>query len=202
MTEVRSADRPAGVRPGPDELTTASTPDRPGWLPDEATLNRLAGEFFSALPGAGPSPAEPVAATSRTPGGVEHAPRVDVPARSKDIPAVPGDAGGSGAATPLPPPSAPDLPGLAVDDPAAAGYAPGRAVPDVGEAILVQTFVVVVIGGVGSFPGAVLGGLIAGEIISITSMFNPGYSYIMLFVAMTLVLVLRPHGLLGVAGRE
>jgi branched-chain amino acid transport system permease protein len=74
--------------------------------------------------------------------------------------------------------------------------------PDVGEAILVQAFVVVVIGGVGSFPGAIIGGLIAGEIISITSMFNPGYSYVMLFVAMTLVLVLRPHGLLGTAGRE
>ena len=74
--------------------------------------------------------------------------------------------------------------------------------PDMGEAILVQTFVVVVIGGVGSFPGAIIGGLIAGEIISITSMFNPGYSYIMLFLAMTLVLVLRPHGLLGQAGRE
>ena len=74
--------------------------------------------------------------------------------------------------------------------------------PDVGESILVQTFVVVVIGGVGSFPGAVLGGLIAGEIISITSMFNPGYSYVMLFAAMTLVLVFRPYGLLGTAGRE
>jgi branched-chain amino acid transport system permease protein len=74
--------------------------------------------------------------------------------------------------------------------------------PDVGEAILVQTFVVVVIGGVGSFTGAILGGLIAGEIISITSMFNPGYSYVMLFAAMTLVLVLRPYGLLGTAGRE
>ncbi|HEX4040924.1 MAG TPA: branched-chain amino acid ABC transporter permease [Xanthobacteraceae bacterium] len=74
--------------------------------------------------------------------------------------------------------------------------------PDVGESILVQTFVVVVIGGVGSFPGAVLGGLIAGEIISITSMFNPGYAYVMLFVAMTLVLVVRPYGLLGTAGRE
>jgi len=74
--------------------------------------------------------------------------------------------------------------------------------PDMGEAILVQTFVVVVIGGVGSFPGAILGGLIAGEIISVTSMINPGYAYVMLFVAMTLVLVFRPYGLLGSAGRE
>jgi branched-chain amino acid transport system permease protein len=74
--------------------------------------------------------------------------------------------------------------------------------PGVGDDILVETFVVVVIGGVGSFPGAILGGLIAGEIISITSMFNPSYAYVMLFAAMTLVLVLRPHGLLGVQGRE
>ncbi|MEO6033009.1 MAG: branched-chain amino acid ABC transporter permease [Burkholderiaceae bacterium] len=74
--------------------------------------------------------------------------------------------------------------------------------PDMGESILVQTFVVVVIGGVGSFPGAILGGLIAGEIISITAMFEPAYSYVMLFVAMTLVLLLRPHGLLGTASRE
>jgi branched-chain amino acid transport system permease protein len=74
--------------------------------------------------------------------------------------------------------------------------------PDAGEAILVQTFVVVVIGGVGSFPGAVLGGLIAGEIISLTSMVNPGYAYVMLFAAMTLVLLVRPHGLLGTRGRE
>lgn len=74
--------------------------------------------------------------------------------------------------------------------------------PGIGDDILVQTFVVVVIGGVGSFPGAILGGLIAGEIISVTSMFNPGYAYVMLFAAMTLVLVVRPHGLLGVQGRE
>lgn len=74
--------------------------------------------------------------------------------------------------------------------------------PDVGDAILVQTFVVVVIGGVGSFAGAVLGGLIAGQIISLTSMIDPAYSYVMLFVAMTLVLVLRPYGLLGTASRD
>jgi branched-chain amino acid transport system permease protein len=74
--------------------------------------------------------------------------------------------------------------------------------PDIGETILVQTFVVVVIGGVGSFPGAVLGGLIAGEIVSITSMIDPAYAYIMLFAAMTLVLLLRPRGLLGAPSRD
>ncbi|MGP0088985.1 MAG: branched-chain amino acid ABC transporter permease [Xanthobacteraceae bacterium] len=74
--------------------------------------------------------------------------------------------------------------------------------PEVGDAILVQTFVVVVIGGVGSFTGAILGGLIAGEILSLTSMVNPSYSEFMLFLVMTLVLLLRPQGLLGVRSRE
>jgi branched-chain amino acid transport system permease protein len=74
--------------------------------------------------------------------------------------------------------------------------------PDMGDSILVQTFVVVVIGGVGSFPGAILGGLISGEILSLTSMVNPAYSGVMLFAVMTLVLVLRPQGLLGVRSRE
>jgi branched-chain amino acid transport system permease protein len=74
--------------------------------------------------------------------------------------------------------------------------------PDMGESILVQTFVVVVIGGVGSFPGAILGGLIAGEILSLTSMVDPAYSEVMLFAVMTLVLLLRPQGLLGLPSRE
>ncbi len=74
--------------------------------------------------------------------------------------------------------------------------------PGSGDDILVQAFVVVVIGGVGSFPGAIVGGLIAGEILSITSMINPAYSQVMLFAVMALVLVFRPRGLLGVIGRE
>lgn len=74
--------------------------------------------------------------------------------------------------------------------------------PDAGDAILIQTFVVIVIGGVGSFFGAVLGGLIAGEILSLTSMLNPAYSQFALFAAMTLVLVFRPQGLLGAVGRD
>lgn len=69
--------------------------------------------------------------------------------------------------------------------------------PNVGDNILIECFVVVVIGGVGSFPGAILGGIIAGEIMSLTSMVNPAYSSVMLFAVMALVLILRPQGLFG-----
>jgi branched-chain amino acid transport system permease protein len=73
--------------------------------------------------------------------------------------------------------------------------------PDMGNDLLVQSFVVIVIGGVGSFFGAILGGIIAGEIVSITTAFVPDYASVMLYVVMALVLILRPQGLLGVEGR-
>jgi branched-chain amino acid transport system permease protein len=73
--------------------------------------------------------------------------------------------------------------------------------PDMGTDLLVQSFVVVVIGGVGSFFGAILGGIVAGEIMSLTTAFAPDYSSVMLYVAMAIVLILRPKGLLGVEGR-
>ena len=59
---------------------------------------------------------------------------------------------------------------------------------------------VIVIGGLGSFPGAVVGGLIAGEIVSITSAFNSAYSEVMLYAVMALLLVVRPQGLFGTEG--
>ena len=74
--------------------------------------------------------------------------------------------------------------------------------PEMGDEILIECFVVVVIGGVGSFPGAVVGGLVAGEIISLTSMINPAYSKVMLFAVMALILATRPQGLFGVEGRQ
>lgn len=81
-------------------------------------------------------------------------------------------------------------------------YAPILSVtPDSGDPFLVQAFVVIVIGGLGSFPGAVIGGLVAGEIISITSAFNSAYSEVMLYALMALLLVIRPQGLFGTEGR-
>jgi branched-chain amino acid transport system permease protein len=74
--------------------------------------------------------------------------------------------------------------------------------PDMGADVLVQSFVVIVIGGVGSFWGAVAGGLIAGEIVSLTAMVQPAYSQVMLYAAMALVLIVRPQGLFGVQGRQ
>jgi branched-chain amino acid transport system permease protein len=74
-------------------------------------------------------------------------------------------------------------------------------VPDMGFRVLIQSFVVVVLGGVGSFPGAIVGGLIAGQILSLTSLVDPVYSDVMLFAAMALILILRPQGLMGVEGR-
>jgi branched-chain amino acid transport system permease protein len=81
-------------------------------------------------------------------------------------------------------------------------YAPIVSVqPEMGQNFLVESFVVIVIGGLGSFPGAVVGGLVAGEIISITSAFNSAYSDVMLYAVMALLLVLRPQGLFGREGR-
>jgi len=81
-------------------------------------------------------------------------------------------------------------------------YSPLSAViPDMGTPFLVEAFVVVVIGGLGSFAGAVVGGLIVGELLSLTTLFDPAYAQAAIYAVMTLVLVVRPRGLFGVAGR-
>ncbi len=69
--------------------------------------------------------------------------------------------------------------------------------PGTGFAFLVPSFVVVVIGGLGSFWGAVLGGLIVGELQSITTLVFPAASDVVIYIAMALVLLVRPSGLLG-----
>lgn len=69
--------------------------------------------------------------------------------------------------------------------------------PSMGIVILPFAFVVVVVGGLGSIPGAILGGLLVGVVQSVmTIIWTPGAD-IVVFAAMALVLLLRPQGLLG-----
>ncbi|MBV8643246.1 MAG: branched-chain amino acid ABC transporter permease [Candidatus Eremiobacteraeota bacterium] len=69
--------------------------------------------------------------------------------------------------------------------------------PGTGFTFLVPSFVVVVVGGLGSFWGAVLGGLLIGELYSLTNLAFAPASNVIIYVCMALVLLLRPQGLLG-----
>jgi len=69
--------------------------------------------------------------------------------------------------------------------------------PGTGFAFLVPSFVVVVVGGLGSFWGAVLGGLLIGELQSLTNLAYAPASDVVIYLCMALVLLLRPQGLLG-----
>ncbi len=62
---------------------------------------------------------------------------------------------------------------------------------------IMPAFVVVAIGGLGSFPGAVIAGLMVGVVIALTIQFKPEASGAVMYVFMALMLLLRPRGLLG-----
>ena len=66
--------------------------------------------------------------------------------------------------------------------------------------VLTLTLVVVVIGGVGSIPGAVVGSIFVGVIDSVGKVNLPELSFLILFAPMVLVLSIRPTGLLGQRG--
>ena len=63
--------------------------------------------------------------------------------------------------------------------------------------IIIQTFVVVVVGGLGSFPGSILSALIIGVLSSFGILIFPSVSMVLIFLIMALVLIVRPWGLLG-----
>lgn len=77
--------------------------------------------------------------------------------------------------------------------------APIRAIePHMGWLILGICFAVVVLGGMGSFIGAVLGGLIAGLSQSLVTMIMPSASIVSIFIVMIVILLIKPRGLMGI----
>ncbi len=69
--------------------------------------------------------------------------------------------------------------------------------PAMGTEIMTVAFVVVIIGGLGSFWGVVVSALLVGVVRGITIHFEPAASEASMYVLMFLVLMLRPRGLLG-----
>ncbi len=70
-------------------------------------------------------------------------------------------------------------------------------VPGMDVEIIVEAFIVVVIGGLGSFWGTFLGALIYGQVLAFGILIFPRFSIFSVFALMAVVLILRPWGLLG-----
>jgi branched-subunit amino acid ABC-type transport system permease component len=70
-------------------------------------------------------------------------------------------------------------------------------VPGMDVEIIVEAFIVVVIGGLGSFWGTLLGAVIYGQVLSFGILVFPRFSIFSVFALMAAVLIVRPWGLLG-----
>jgi branched-chain amino acid transport system permease protein len=70
-------------------------------------------------------------------------------------------------------------------------------VPGMGIEVIVLAFAVVVIGGLGSLPGAAMGSLIVGLVRSMAVHYLPEFELFSIYLVMALVLIFRPQGLFG-----
>ncbi len=69
--------------------------------------------------------------------------------------------------------------------------------PGMDNQMLILSFVVVVLGGIGSVPGAAIGALLIGLADTFGKVFFPSVSSISVYLLMALVLLWRPHGIMG-----
>ncbi|HSW19073.1 MAG TPA: branched-chain amino acid ABC transporter permease [Ramlibacter sp.] len=74
-----------------------------------------------------------------------------------------------------------------------------NAFPGMGDDVLVSALVVVVIGGLGSVFGSLLASLLIGYALTVGQVVAAGYAPAVMYAVLTVVLLLRPHGLLGKA---
>jgi len=69
--------------------------------------------------------------------------------------------------------------------------------PAMGVNVGTAAFVVVTIGGLGSFWGAVISGLLVGQVVSLSIYFQPRAAEASIYILMAVILLLRPRGLMG-----
>jgi branched-chain amino acid transport system permease protein len=73
--------------------------------------------------------------------------------------------------------------------------------PTIGDSLIMPSFISIIVGGLGSLPGTLAGGLLIGVASGVTSVFFPSASEAVIYVLMAAVLIVRPRGLLGEEGR-
>jgi branched-chain amino acid transport system permease protein len=73
--------------------------------------------------------------------------------------------------------------------------------PTIGDSLIMPSFVAIIVGGLGSLVGTLLGGLLIGVASGLTAVFLPSAQEAVIYVMMGLVLLVRPRGLLGEEGR-
>jgi branched-chain amino acid transport system permease protein len=73
--------------------------------------------------------------------------------------------------------------------------------PTIGSSLVMPSFVAIIVGGLGSLPGTLLGGLLIGVASGVVTVFLPSASEAVIYAIMGLVLLVRPRGLLGEEGR-
>ena len=73
--------------------------------------------------------------------------------------------------------------------------------PTMGDGIIINTFAIVVIGGLGSLLGSIVAGFVLGVIATVGAVLYPPISNTLIFIVMVIVLLFRPAGLFGTADR-
>jgi branched-chain amino acid transport system permease protein len=70
--------------------------------------------------------------------------------------------------------------------------------PDIGTVPVIKGFVIIVLGGMGSIPGAVIAAILLGVVESLGSVYiSVAYRDVYSFLVLILVLLVRPHGIFG-----
>jgi len=72
--------------------------------------------------------------------------------------------------------------------------------PNMGDDLLMPSFIAIIVGGVGSLTGTLLGGLLIGVAAALTTVVWPAGSEAVIYIIMAVVLILRPRGLMGEEG--
>ncbi|MGA7997228.1 MAG: branched-chain amino acid ABC transporter permease, partial [Bradyrhizobium sp.] len=69
-----------------------------------------------------------------------------------------------------------------------------------GTGLLMPSFIAIIVGGIGSLPGTLAGGLLIGVASGLTAVFFPAASEAVIYVMMAVILLIRPRGLFGEEG--